>query len=62
MIDQWNENIRCSQCRKTGVAIFSQDEHAELPTVTSVPDGFKAVQTGHGPDLLCEVCNVPVEP
>lgn len=62
MTDQWNEMLRCPQCRNTGMANLSQFEDADMPTVDSVPDGFKAVQTENGPDFHCGTCNVPVAP
>ena len=62
MTDQWKERLRCPQCRDTGMASLSQFKDAQTPTVDSVPDGFKAVQTEYGPDFHCETCNVPAVP
>jgi hypothetical protein len=61
MMDQWNEKLRCSACRKTGMAAMTQDQEADRPTVQSVPDGFKVVQTKHAPTFYCETCDVEVE-
>jgi hypothetical protein len=60
MTDQWNEHLRCPQCRNTGEASLSHFKDADIPTVNRVTDGFKAVQTEYGPDFHCEACNVPV--
>jgi hypothetical protein len=62
MTDQWNEHLRCPQCRNTGMASLSHFENAEVPTVDLVTAGFKAVQTEYGPDFHCGTCNVPVIP
>jgi hypothetical protein len=62
MTDQWNEVLRCPQCRNTGTASLSQSDQADTPTVNGIPDGFKVVQTEYGPDFRCGVCDVPVEP
>jgi hypothetical protein len=62
MTDQWNEKLRCPQCRKTGMASLSQDDDADLPVVGNVPDGFMAIHTQYGPDFHCGTCNVAVEP
>jgi hypothetical protein len=43
MIDQWNEVLRCPQCRNTGIAQLVSVQRKNMPTVDSVPDGFKAV-------------------
>jgi hypothetical protein len=46
--DDWNEKLRCPNCGKTGMASLSQvDDH--MPTVESLPDGFKVVTKGYGP-------------
>jgi hypothetical protein len=62
MIDQWNEELHCPQCRQTGLASLSQPIDAEMPIVDRIPDGFKAVQTEYGPDFHCGPCNVRVVP
>jgi hypothetical protein len=61
MTDQWDENLCCPRCRKTGRASLSHFKGADTPTVDGVTDGFKAVQTEYGPDFHCDDCNVPVE-
>ena len=61
LADEWNEKLRCPQCRKTGMANLSQEGHDTL-IVQSVPDGFKVVHTQNGPDFYCTDCNVAVEP
>jgi hypothetical protein len=62
MTDQWNEMLRCPQCPNTGMTSLSQFKGANTPTVDSISDGFKAVQTEYGPDFHCETCNVPAIP
>jgi hypothetical protein len=62
MTDNWDETLRCSKCRGTGKASLSHFENAETPTVDSVTDGFKVVQTEYGPDFHCASCNVPAAP
>jgi hypothetical protein len=62
MTDQWNEHLRCPQCRNTGTASLSHFEDAEVPTVDLVTVGFMAVQTEYGPNFHCGTCNVPVLP
>jgi hypothetical protein len=59
--DEWNEQLRCPKCGKTGMASLSQDDDA-MANVHSVPDGFEVVATPHGPDFRCTTCNVPVVP
>jgi len=61
MKDAWNERIRCPTCDKIGVARLSQDNGDDTSTIESVPDGFKAVNTPHGPDFLCATCGVAVK-
>jgi hypothetical protein len=61
MKDQWNEQLRCAECGRTGMASLSQVEGA-LPIIESVPEGFKAVATKHGPDFMCASCNIPATP
>jgi hypothetical protein len=60
MKDEWNENLRCPTCGKTGIASLCQDEDADKPTVICVPSGFKIVADEYGPDFHCETCNVAV--
>jgi hypothetical protein len=62
MTDEWNERLRCSNCGRTGIASLSQGDDDRTPTVLSVPNGFKVVQTEYGPDFHCATCNVPVIP
>ena len=62
MTDEWNEQLRCPHCRKTGVARLSQGERDDTPTVQIVPGYFKVVQTSYGPDFECATCNVAVDP
>jgi hypothetical protein len=62
MADQWDEHLRCPQCRNTGMASLSQLKDARMPTVHLVTAGFKAVQTEYGPDFHCGICNVPAAP
>ena len=62
MIDDWNERLRCPKCGKTGMASLSLSDDADIPTVHSVPDGFKVVATSYGPNFHCGACNVPVLP
>ena len=60
--DEWNEQLRCPSCRKTGMAGLSQGDGDDIPTVHVVPDGFKVVQTEYGPDFRCETYDIAVEP
>jgi hypothetical protein len=62
MTDDWNERLRCPKCGKTGMASLTQSDDADIPTVYSVPDGFKIVATSYGPNFHCGTCNVPVLP
>jgi hypothetical protein len=62
MADDWNEKLRCPVCGKTGMASLSQSKSEDVATIHSVPDGFKVVQTQHGPDFHCGTCDVAVEP
>jgi hypothetical protein len=62
MADDWNEKLLCPKGGKTGMASLSQDDDSEIPTVQSVPDGFKVVATLYSPDFHCETCNVAVVP
>jgi hypothetical protein len=60
MKDLWFENLRCPTCGKTGKASLSQDDD-DAPTIQILPDGFKVVDTEHGPDFRCATCDVAVE-
>jgi hypothetical protein len=44
------------------MASLSQAVSDQTPTVLTVPDGFKVVETEYGPDFHCESCNVAVDP
>ena len=44
------------------MASLSQFKDANMPTVDSVPDGFKDVKTEYDPDFHCGTCNVPAVP
>jgi hypothetical protein len=57
----WNENIQCPECRKTGMVSLSQRSD-ELPSVLSIAQGFRADATKFGPVFYCEGCNVKVIP
>jgi len=57
-----NETLRCPECSKTGMASLSQANGDDMPTVLSITNGFKAVQTEYGPDFRCGACNIAVEP
>jgi hypothetical protein len=59
--DEWNERLRCPKCGKKGMASLSQSD-ADIPTVHSVSDGFKLVQTRFGPNFQCATCKVEVVP
>ena len=62
MRDEWNETLRCPKCGKIGMASLSQDDGDDMSIIQRVPDGFKAVNTPHGPDFLCATCDVAVKP
>jgi hypothetical protein len=62
MTDQWNEQLRCPQCRNTSIVNLSQFESADMPTVDRITDSFKVVQTDYGPNFHCGVCDVPALP
>jgi hypothetical protein len=62
MTDQWTETLRCHTCKNTGTASLSQEDGARMPTVLSVPNGFKVVLTEYGPDLHCGTCNIAAMP
>ena len=62
MTDQWTENLRCHGCRHIGIASFSQQDGARMPTVLSVSNGFKVIHTEYGPDLHCLTCNIAAVP
>jgi hypothetical protein len=61
MKDEWNENLRCPTCGKTGKASLSQDRD-DAPTVKIVPDGFRVVDTSYGLNFHCGTCDVAVKP
>jgi hypothetical protein len=60
--DEWNEELRCPKCGKTGMASLSQSDASDIATVQSVPDGFKVVAAEYGPDFQCATCNIAVMP
>jgi hypothetical protein len=60
--DDWNEELRCLKCGKTGMAALSQRAGDDMPTVQAVPVGFKVVDTGVGPAFYCGDCDVEVAP
>ena len=60
MKDQWYENLHCPVCGKTGKATLSQ-QNGDTPTIQLLPDGFKVVNTKHGPDFHCGACDVAVK-
>ena len=62
MKDEWNENLRCPNCGKTGMASLAQDDGTETPTAQHVPDGFKVVDTPYGLNFHCGTCDVAVKP
>ena len=62
MSDQWNEQLRCPRCSRIGMASLFHAEGDQSPTVLTVPDGFKVVETEYGPDFHCGICNVAVVP
>jgi hypothetical protein len=62
MDEEWNETLRCPMCDKTGLASLFQGEDDEVPTVRTVPDGFKVVTVKNGIDFRCVGCEVAVKP
>jgi len=62
MDDEWNENLHCPLCRKTGLASLFQGEGDEVPTARTVSDGFKVVTVKYGIDFHCVDCEVAVKP
>jgi hypothetical protein len=62
MDDYWSETLRCPNCRKTGKVSLTMTDREEIPTVNSIEDGFKVVQTKHGPIFHCGTCDVPARP
>jgi hypothetical protein len=60
MTDQWNEELHCPQRRNSGVVCLSQPKHADMPTVDSIPDSFKAIHTEYGPNFHCGTYDVLV--
>ena len=61
MKDVWNETLRCPTCGKIGRATLCQD-NGDTPNIQLTPDGFKAVNTEHGPDFRCADRNLAVKP
>ena len=61
-MDQWNEQLRCPMCGKTGMASVSQENESAITTVQTVPNGFKVVARRYGPNFQCVACNVAVVP
>jgi hypothetical protein len=59
--DEWYETLRCPTCGKTGKASLSQDGE-DASTIDLVPDGFRVIDTEHGPNFHCETCEVAVKP
>jgi hypothetical protein len=59
MIDDWNERLLCGICGRIGMARLSQGADDRTPSVLSISDGFKVVQTEYGPDFHCAKCNIP---
>ena len=53
MDEEWNENLHCPLCRKTGLASLFQSEGDEVPTARTVSDGFKVVTVKYGIDFHC---------
>jgi hypothetical protein len=62
MDEQWNERLECPICRRVGHAGLVIPSNEEIPTVTTLAEGFKVVQATHGPNFKCERCGVPVRP
>jgi hypothetical protein len=62
MTDQWTEKLQCHFCSNTGIVSLSLGDGDQTPTVLSIPDRFKVVQTEYGPDFHCDTCNVPAMP
>ena len=61
MKDEWNETLRCPKCGKSGKARLYED-NGDTPIIQLLPDGFKVVDTEHGPDFRCADCDVEVKP
>jgi hypothetical protein len=60
MTDQWNEQIDCPDCHKTGSASFTQGKGEDMPTAT-VSVGFKVVKGEYGPIFRCDTCDVTLD-
>jgi len=60
--DEWNEQLRCPNCHKTGMVSLSQGQNDEIPTVHAISDGFNIVATQYGPDFHCTGCDITVDP
>lgn len=58
MTDQWSEKLQCNSCASTGIVRLQMGHGDRVPTVLSIPDSFKVVQTEYGPEFHCENCNV----
>jgi hypothetical protein len=62
MIDEWNEELWCPECGKTGIVSLSHPKGDQVPTVQKVSDGFKVISTQYGPHFHCGTCNIAVAP
>jgi predicted RNA-binding Zn-ribbon protein involved in translation (DUF1610 family) len=62
MTDQWTEKLQCPKCRKVGMAGLFQPDDQDKPTIDSLPEGFKVIETEHGIDFHCETCGVAAAP
>jgi hypothetical protein len=58
--DRWTEKLQCNFCASIGTVILSQGDRDPIPTVLSISDCFKVVQTDYGPDFHCATCKVAV--
>jgi hypothetical protein len=61
VLDRWVENLRCSNCGKTGAARLSQADGWNAH-VDSVSEGFKVIQSGNSSNFYCDFCDRAVEP
>jgi len=63
MMDEWTEELRCSRCRKIGIASLCQGSDLERPIVVlSVSNGFKVVNDRYGFKFVCESCDASALP
>ena len=62
MNDEWNEKLRCPNCRSTGMVGLLQRQGDSIPFVLSLSDGFKVVDSQYGPTFYCDSCDVEVLP